>query len=174
MKLPICWARACSESAGQRQMNTAAKPDVNGISHTSRTCGTINQKLIELLLDYVAIPLPVLSSARFPGTMPPAPAVDSLPSDSRRLPWEVTSDSGFSPLLSGPKQWHLPQSLLPGSGCVFDQYLSVQRELTLVWQWQPTFAGMFQLGLLLTGFYRRRQTELIFVLIAVLMKAGPI
>lgn len=172
MKLPICWARACSERAGQRQMNTAARPDVNGISHTGRTCGTINQKLIELLLDYVAVPLPILSSARFPGTMPPAPATDPLPSDSRRLPWEVASDSGFSLLLSCSKQWHLPQSLLPG--CVFDQYLSVQRELTSIRQWQPTFAGTFQLGLLLTGFYRRRQTALISVLITVLMKAGLI
>jgi len=51
-------------------MNTAAKPDVNDISHTSRTCGTINQKLIELLLDYIAVPLPILRTARLPGTMP--------------------------------------------------------------------------------------------------------
>lgn len=72
VQLPICWVPAPSEAAGRAQMNAPAQPDVNDISHTSRTCGAINQKLIELLVDYIAVPLPASSTARFPGTMPPA------------------------------------------------------------------------------------------------------
>lgn len=60
-------------------MNTPAEPDVNDISHTSGTCGAINQNLIELLLDYIANPLLVSNTAPFPGTIPPSPAVVLLP-----------------------------------------------------------------------------------------------
>lgn len=96
VQLPICWVPAPSEAAGRAQMNAPAQPDVNDISHTSRTCGAINQKLIELLVDYIAVPLPASSTARFPGTMPPA---------LQRLccPWTAGACPG---------RWHMPAASL--------------------------------------------------------------
>lgn len=57
-------------------MSKPAEPDVNDISHTSRTCGTINKKLIELLVDYIAIPLTILNTPVFPVTI--GPLIDLL------------------------------------------------------------------------------------------------
>lgn len=60
MKFPICLACLCSTRTGWRQMNKPAESCVNDIMK-KKTCGIINQNLIELCADCIDCSLNILN-----------------------------------------------------------------------------------------------------------------